>query len=68
MGAPIIVWEQKPQDFDNQRWTWQGEGKDRRLQVKSSGFVLDVDDDKLVQQKTNEKSKSQLWRVVEVNE
>lgn len=67
--APIIVWDEKTEDIDNQRWAWEGAGKDRRLRTKLHGFVLDVDDEgKLIQQKPNEKAKSQLWRVVEVKE
>jgi hypothetical protein len=68
-GAPIIVWESKAQDFDNQRWSWLGDGKDRRLKSKSSGLVVAADDDgRLIQQKADDKAKSQLWRVVEVND
>ncbi len=65
-GAPIIQWEDKPCDNDNQRWAWEGEGKERRLRSKLSNLVLDVDDEgKVVQKKADPKSKSQLWRVVE---
>jgi Ricin-type beta-trefoil lectin domain-like/Leucine Rich repeat len=68
-GAPIIVWDEKTVDTDNQRWSWERDGKDRRLRTKLHGFVLDVDDEgKLIQQKADEKAKGQLWRVVEVKE
>src|SRR4051812_16733090 len=39
-GAAIIQWDDKPEGNDNQRWSWAGEGKDRRLKSKSSGLVL----------------------------
>lgn len=68
-GGGIIQWEEKPEDNDNQRWSWEGKGKDRRLKSKSSKLVLDVGDDGfLVQRKADDKSKTQLWRMVEVKE
>jgi hypothetical protein len=68
-GAPIIQWDDKPEGNDNQRWAWEGDGKDRRLKSKSSGLVLDVDaEGKIIQRKADEKAKAQLWRVVEVKE
>lgn len=66
-GAPIVVWDEKTKKNDNQRWSWEGDGKERRLKTKLYGFVLDVEDeDKLIQQKSDDKAKSQLWRIVEV--
>ena len=68
-GAPIVVWDEKTEKNDNQRWSWQGGGKDRRLKTKLSRFVLDVDDEsRLIQQKPDEKAQGQLWRIVEVKE
>jgi hypothetical protein len=65
----IIQWEEKSEGNDNQRWSWEGKGKDRRLKSKSSNLVLDVGDgDAIVQRKADEKSKAQLWHVVEVKE
>ena len=66
-GAPIILWDDKPEGYDNQRWAWAGDGQERRLKSKSSELVLDVDDEgKVVQKKSDEKAKGQLWKVVEV--
>lgn len=66
-GGSIIQWDDKAEGSDNQRWAWEGKGKDRRLKSKSSDLVLDVGDgDSIVQRKADEKSKPQLWRVVEV--
>jgi Ricin-type beta-trefoil lectin domain-like len=66
-GTQIIIWDEKTEDFDNQRWSWVGEGKERRLKGKSSGLVLDIDaDGKVIQKKADDKSKKQLWRVEEV--
>jgi hypothetical protein len=66
-GAAIIIWEDKAEGYDNQRWTWSGDGKERRLKSKSSELVLDVDDEgNVVQKKPDEKAKGQLWKVVEV--
>ncbi len=68
-GAPIIVWDSRSQKNDNQLWIWQGSGAERRLKPKSNSLVLDVDDEgRLIQQKSNDKAKSQLWRTVEVKE
>jgi hypothetical protein len=68
-GTPIIIWEDKAEGNDNQRWSWEGEGKTRRLKSKSSGLVLDVDDEgKIVQRKADNKAKGQLWQVTEVKE
>jgi len=61
-GAAIIQWEDKDDENDNQRWTWVGEGDDRRLICLSSGLVLDIDGGNVVQRRM-ERSKSQLWRV-----
>ena len=66
--AGIIIWPAKSSEDgnDNQRWSWDGDGKERRLKSKSSGLVLDVSTDgTLVQRHADAKSKSQLWRVVE---
>jgi hypothetical protein len=66
-GAAIIQWDDKAEGNDNQRWAWVGEGKSRRLKSKSSELVLDVDDEgKIVQRKSDEKAKGQLWQVVEL--
>jgi hypothetical protein len=68
-GGSIIQWDDKSEGTDNQRWSWEGKGKDRRLKSKSSGLVLDVGDaSAIVQKKADEKAKTQLWRVVEVKE
>jgi hypothetical protein len=66
-GAAIIQWDAKDEDNDNQRWSWVGEGTDRRLKSKSSSLVVDIDDEgKLIQKKADDKAKGQLWKVVEV--
>jgi hypothetical protein len=66
-GVQIIIWDEKDEGTDNQRWSWVGEGKERRLKSKSSELVLDIDaDGKLIQKKADDKSKKQLWRVEEV--
>lgn len=66
-GGAIIQWDEKTEDNDNQRWSWEGKGKDRRLKSKSSNLVLDVGDGgSIVQRKADERSKTQLWRVVDV--
>jgi len=66
-GASIILYEDKAEDNDNQRWSWVGEGAERRLKSKSSGLVLSIaDDGKVVQVKLDEKDKKQLWKVVDV--
>jgi hypothetical protein len=65
----IIQWEDKSEGNNNQRWSWEGEGEGegRRLKSKSSNLVLDVDTEGgVVQRKANDKSKSQLWKVVEI--
>lgn len=68
-GAHLIIWDDKGKEegFDNQRFKWDGKGDERRLKAKHSGLVLDVaDDGHVVQKKADEKSKTQLWKVVEV--
>ena len=72
-GAPIIQYDKKTEDNDNQRWSWlgkeEGPEKGRRLQVNSSGLVLDVDGQgKAIQRKADEKAKSQLWHVMETHD
>jgi hypothetical protein len=68
-GTPIIIWDDKAEGNDNQRWSWEGEGQARRLKSKSSGLVLDVDGEgKVVQRKADDKARGQLWRVTEVKE
>ena len=68
-GGAIIQWDEKTEDNDNQRWSWEGKSKDRRLKSKSSSLVLDLGDHgSIVQRKADEKSKAQLWSVVEVKE
>jgi hypothetical protein len=58
---------------DNQCWLWVGDApakdKPARLKSKSSGLVLDVDDDgNIVQRKPNDSAKSQLWLAVNAGE
>lgn len=67
-GAHLIIWDDKgTEDVDNQRFQWVGTGDERRLKAKNSGLVLDAEDDgHVVQKKADEKSKKQLWKVVEV--
>jgi hypothetical protein len=65
-GGQIIQWDDKSEGTDNQRWSWVGGGKERRLKSKSSGLVLDMDDGKAVQRKADDNAKGQLWQVVEV--
>jgi hypothetical protein len=68
-GGGIIQWDDKSEGNDNQRWSWEGDGKERRLKSKSSSLVLDVGEGgSIIQRKADEKSKAQLWRVVEVKE
>jgi hypothetical protein len=68
-GGAIIQWDDKSEGNDNQRWSWEGSGKERRLKSKSSSLVLDVGEGgSIIQRKADEKSKAQLWRVVEVKE
>jgi hypothetical protein len=63
----IIIWDEKTEDNNNQRWQWDGAGKARRLKSKSSGLVLDVDGQGgVIQKKADPKAKSQLWTVKEV--
>jgi Ricin-type beta-trefoil lectin domain-like len=65
-GGEIIQWDDKAEGNDNQRWSWVGDGKERRLKAKSSGLVLDVGDGvQVVQKKSDDQAKGQLWRVVE---
>jgi thiol-disulfide isomerase/thioredoxin len=74
-GNPVIQWFDKsadangvnqPGEFDNQRWSWEGSGKNRRLKSKLSNLVLDVDaNDHVVQRAANGKA-SQLWRIVDL--
>lgn len=65
--APIIQWDEKGDDNDNQRWSWVGDGADRRIKSKSSNLALDVDGDgKVVQKKASDTSKGQLWKLVPV--
>jgi hypothetical protein len=67
--AEIIQWDEKTEDNDNQRWSWDGKGDERRLKAKHSGLVLDVNaEGKVIQKKADDKSKSQLWRVVAVKD
>jgi hypothetical protein len=67
-GSAVIQWHEKESPADNQRWSWEGVGKERRLKSKVSNLVLDVDDKEVViQKKSYDKAKSQLWRVVLVD-
>src|SRR5262245_17779983 len=66
-GTQIIIWDDKSEGTDNQRWAWVGDGKERRLKSKSSSLVLDIDDEgRVIQKKADDKAKKQLWRVEEV--
>lgn len=67
-GADLIIWDDKGEDgVENQRFQWEGKGDERRLKAKGSGLVLDVSrDNGVIQNKADEKSKKQLWKVVEV--
>jgi Ricin-type beta-trefoil lectin domain-like len=67
-GAHLIIWDDKGTDgIDNQRFQWDGKGEERRLKAKNSSLVLDADGDgHVIQKKADEKSKKQLWKVVEV--
>jgi hypothetical protein len=68
-GGEIIQWDDKTEDNDNQRWSWDGSGDERRLKSKNSGMVLDVNGDgRVIQKKSDERAKGQLWRVVDVKE
>lgn len=65
----IIQWEEKTDDNDNQRWSWEGKGDDRRLKSKDSKLVLDVTaEGKVIQKKPDEKTATQLWKIVEVKD
>ena len=73
--AAIIQYQLKTSDEGNtnQLWIWAGDRKDansgRRLTSASSNLVLDVDaDGNAVQRRSSETAKSQLWKLVEVNE
>jgi hypothetical protein len=66
-GTKIIIWEDKSEGTDNQRWSWEGEEKAKRLKSKSSELVLDVDDTgNVIQKKADDKAKNQLWTVKEL--
>lgn len=65
-GGELIQYDAKDDGNDNQRFAWVGTGAERRLKAKSSGMVLTADGDKVVQKKVDDKSKGQLWKVVEV--
>jgi hypothetical protein len=73
-GAAIIQWPDKSRTgdastLDNQRWSWEGKGAERRIKNRLSDMVLDVDDSgKIIQRASDPKSKRQLWRFVEVKE
>ncbi len=68
-NAEVIQWDEKTEDNDNQRWSWDGNGDERRLKAKHSGLVLDANSDgKVIQKKSDEKARTQLWRVVDVKE
>jgi hypothetical protein len=74
-GAAIIQWPDKskagdaPRTLDNQRWSWEGTGTQRRLKNRFSDMVLDVDDaGKVIQRAADPKSKRQLWRFIEFKE
>ncbi len=55
--------------LDNQRWAWEGTGKERRLKNKWSEMVLDVDaEGRIVQRPSDPKARGQLWRVAELDE
>ena len=65
--ASIIQFDAKDEGTDNQRWSWDGKGDEKRLKSKSSKMVVVPDaDGKLIQKKADEKAKGQLWKVVEV--
>ncbi len=66
-GVKIILWDEKHEDFDNQRWSWEGPETARRLKSKSSGLVLDVDSNgNVIQKKADGKAKNQTWSIKEV--
>ncbi len=65
--AKVIVYDEKAEENDNQRWAWVGQGKARRLRSKSSELVLGVDGEgNVVQKKADDKEKGQLWTVRDV--
>jgi hypothetical protein len=70
--APIIQYMDKTEsgeNFDNQRWKWRvsAPGSPGQLVSKLSQFVLDIDDQGfLVQRKSDQKAKNQLWRIAEI--
>ena len=73
MEPPIIQYDEKRVENDNQLWSWSGKEEEqeqaRRLKSKLSGLVLDTDDEgKVIQRQADEKAKSQLWQVIEVPE
>jgi len=64
-GASVIQWDDKSEGNDNQRWAKVGDGEHVRFKAKHSGHVLDLDQDgKAIQQKADDKAKSQLWKIV----
>lgn len=67
-GAHLIIWDDKGDgDKDNQRFKWDGKGDEKRLTGKGSSLALDVDaDGHVIQKKSDDKNKKQLWKVVEV--
>ena len=72
-GGPIIQYDSQPKDNDNEHWSWIGNEERpeeaRRLKAKSSGLVLDIDDSgSVIQRCANEKTKSQLWQIIEIPE
>jgi hypothetical protein len=66
-GAPVGLHGSKSRNDNNQLWSWDSSGEERRLVSRLSGLVLDVDGQgQTVQNKPDEKARGQLWRVVEV--
>lgn len=66
-GGQIIQWDEKTDDFDNQRWSLVGEKAEKHIKGKASELVLDAGaDGNVVQKKADEKSKTQTWKLVEV--
>ena len=60
---------QFPGGLDNQLWSWEGDRKQGQIKSKLSNLVFDVTDDgKVVQRKADPQSKSQLWRLVAVDD
>ena len=65
--ASIIQYDSKSEGSDNQRWKWVGKDDEKRLVSKSSSMAVVPDSDgKLIQKKVDEKSKKQLWKIVDV--